>query len=89
MTQKYISCLLSALMVISASAMELEIAKGGTGTYQYGEGSAGQYAEVVSCQRQSHRQHDNAEDDRLRGAANPHEEVGYEECYHGDGNDKQ
>ncbi len=36
MTQKYISCLLSALMVISASAMELEIAKGGKGTVQYG-----------------------------------------------------
>ena len=36
MTQKYVFCLLSALLILSASAMELEIAKGGKGTFQYG-----------------------------------------------------
>ena len=51
--------------------------------------TAGDDAEVVSGQRQSHGQHDEAQDDGLCGAAHPLEGGGQEEGEDGDGDDEQ
>ena len=56
-----------------------------TGTDEDIQRALGQDAEIVSGQRQSHRQHDDAKDNGLCGAAYPYEQVGHEECQYGDG----
>ena len=61
----------------------------GTGTNQNIMGAAGKKAEIVSCERKSHRQHDNTQNDGLRGTSHPQEEVGQEEGQHRNGDDKQ
>ena len=60
----------------------------GTGTYEDIERPTGQNAEVVGGQGQSHGQHNNAQNDCLRVATHPIEDVGEEESKHSDTNHK-
>ena len=57
----------------------------GARSYQDIQWPAGQNAEVVGGQCQSHGQHDDAEDDGLRGSSHPFEQFRCKEGYHGNG----
>ena len=60
-----------------------------TGPYQNVEWATGKNAEIVGGQCQSHRKHDDAEYDGLRGSTNPHKEVGHKKRQDGNGYDEK